>query len=113
MAREPVDVAVRKYLAAVRAAGINATRAVLFGSHARGDADEWSDIDIVVIAPEFDERRDRELVSTLWTLRVDTDSRIEPIACGEREWETDDGRPILEYARREGVVIAGPSGQSS
>ena len=112
MAREPVEVAVRKYLAAVRAAGINATRAVLFGSHARGDADEWSDIDIVVIAPEFDTRRDSGLVDRLWRLRAHTDSRIEPIACGEREWETDDGRPILEYARREGVVIAGQVGSS-
>ena len=106
MAVESVEVVVRNYLRAVRAAGIDATRAILFGSYARGDADEWSDIDIIVIAPVFDTRRDRELVSKLWTLRVDTDSRIEPIACGEREWETDDGRPILEYARLEGVEIA-------
>ena len=106
MAVEPVEIIVRNYLQAVRAAGIDATRAILFGSYARGDADEWSDIDIIVIAPVFDTRRDRELVSKLWTLRVDTDSRIEPIACGEREWETDDGRPILEYARLEGVEIA-------
>ena len=106
MVVEAIEVVVRDYLQAVRAAGIDATRAILFGSYARGDADEWSDIDIIVIAPVFDTRRDRELVSKLWTLRVDTDSRIEPIACGEREWETDDGRPILEYARLEGVEIA-------
>ncbi len=106
MARDPVEVAVKRYLKAVREAGINATRAVLFGSHARGDADEWSDIDIIVIAPEFDESRDDDLVDRLWVLSARTDSRIEPIACGEREWETDDGRPILEYARREGIVIA-------
>ncbi len=103
---DEVEEVVRRYLEAVRAAGINATRAVLFCSHARGDAGEWSDIDIIVIAPVFDHRRDGELVTKLWTLRAYTDSRIEPIACGEREWETDDGRPILEYARREGIVIA-------
>jgi hypothetical protein len=34
-----------------------------------------------------------------------TDDRIEPIPCGEREWESGDGRPILEIVRREGVVI--------
>ena len=28
------------------------------------------------------------------------------IPCGEREWETDQTRPILEIARREGVIIA-------
>jgi hypothetical protein len=34
------------------------------------------------------------------------DVRIEPIPCGEQEWETDGGRPILEIARREGTEIA-------
>ncbi len=106
MVVEAIEVVVRNYLRVVRAAGIDATRAILFGSYARGDADEWSDIDIIVIAPVFDTRRDRELVTKLWVLSAHTDSRIEPIACGEREWETDDGRPILEYARLEGVEIA-------
>jgi len=31
--------------------------------------------------------------------------RIEPIACGEREWLEDDSRAIIEIARREGEVI--------
>ncbi len=106
MARESVEVTIRRYLEAVRAAGIRATRAVLFGSHARGEGDEWSDIDIVVIAPEFDGPPDRRLVDKLWTLRAHTDSRIEPIPCGEKRWETEDGSPLLEIARREGVVIA-------
>ena len=34
-----------------------------------------------------------------------TDDRIEPIPCGESEWASGDGGPILEIARREGVVI--------
>jgi len=72
----------------------------------RGDADEWSDIDIVVIAPEFDTPSGAGLVNELWILRAHTDSHIEPFACGEHEWETDGVRPIIEIARREGVVIA-------
>ena len=83
-----------------------ASRAVLFGSHARGEGNEWSDIDIVVIAREFDGPPDRRLVDKLWVLRARTDSRIEPIPCGEKRWETEDGSPLLEIARREGVVIA-------
>jgi hypothetical protein len=38
-------------------------------------------------------------------LCIGTDSRIEPIACGENEWEADDSRLILEIVRREGIVI--------
>ena len=34
-----------------------------------------------------------------------TDSRIEPIPVGERQFLTDDSRAIIEIARREGQVI--------
>jgi predicted nucleotidyltransferase len=101
-----VIASVRRYLRGARKAGIDARRAVLIGSHTRGTADEWSDIDIVVIAPELEGPADHCLVAKLWELRASTDPRIEPIPCGEREWETDGSRPILEIARREGVVIA-------
>lgn len=107
MVGQPVGLAVRQYLEAAAQAGIHARRAVLFGSHAKGTADEWSDIDLVVIAPELEPPADRRLVDKLWELRATTDSRVEPIPCGEREWETDRSRPILEIARREGVLVAG------
>lgn len=107
MVAESIELSVRQYLAAARAAGIRTRRAVLFGSHARGTPSPWSDIDLVVIAPELDDPDDRRLVDILWELRAVTDARIEPVPCGEREWEADVSRPILEVARREGVVIEG------
>ena len=105
MVEETVVAAVKRYLAALQAVGIHARRAVLFGSHAQGQTDEYSDIDLVVIAPEFDGSREMSLIEALWQATI-SDSRIEPIPCGEQEWETDQGRPILEIARREGIVIA-------
>jgi uncharacterized protein len=101
----PVEMAVRRYLAAAAEAGIHARRAVLIGSQALGKADEWSDIDLVVIAPELEPPADRRLINRLWELRATTDSRVEPIPCGDKEWENDQSRPILEIARREGVEI--------
>jgi predicted nucleotidyltransferase len=100
-------VSISQYLAVVRAAGIQVQRAILFGSYARGTAGPWSDIDLVIIAPELDAPDTRRLADKLWELRAVTDSRIEPVPCGQREWETDGTRPILEIARREGVVIDG------
>ena len=97
--------AIREYLGALTKYGIHARRAVLFGSYARGEGDKWSDIDLVVIAPEFDAAKELELVERLWQTTIAADNRIEPIPCGEKEWETDEGRPILEIARREGVVV--------
>ena len=105
MVDEEVVTAVRRYLAALPACGIHASRAILFGSFALGRADEWSDIDLIVLAPEFDEPYEMALVKQLWRATV-TDNRIEPIPCGEHEWETDGSRPILEIARNEGVIIA-------
>jgi len=105
MVEDAVIEAVRCYLAALPRVGIHARRAVLFGSFARGQADEYSDLDLIVIAPEFDGSREISLIKALWRATAG-DNRIEPIPCGEQEWETDQGRPILEIARREGVIIA-------
>ncbi len=105
MVESTVIAAVKRYLAALPGLGIHPSRAVLFGSFARGQTGEYSDIDLIVIAPEFDGSRELSLVKGLWRA-TDSDNRIEPIPCGEQEWETDQGRPILEIARREGVIIA-------
>ena len=105
MVESTIISAIGRYVLALSTFGIHTNRLVLFGSFARGDADEYSDIDLVVIAPEFDGPRELTLVEKLWLATASADNRIEPIPCGEREWETDGSRPILEIARREGVII--------
>jgi uncharacterized protein len=96
---------VRSYLAAVRSAGIGVEHAVVFGSHARGEATADSDIDVVIIAPDFDGPRDRTRTTILWRLRASTDARIEPIGVGVRQWLEDDGNPLIAVARREGQEV--------
>ena len=95
----------KRYINALGKVGIHCRRLILFGSFARGDANELSDIDLIVIAPEFDGTCELSLIEKLWQATLSADNRIEPIACGEKEWETDESRPILEIARREGIVI--------
>jgi len=106
MAEASVVKAVQGYLAAVRRSGIHAERGILFGSYARGDARPDSDVDVLIIAPEFDEPYDRRRIDLLWELRLRTDSRIEPIAVGERQWRDDQSSSIIEIARREGLEVA-------
>jgi predicted nucleotidyltransferase len=105
MADEETVATVRRYLRALAEAGIEAPRGVIFGSQAQGRADSQSDIDLLVISPRFDGPRKRQDVSTLWRVAAATDNRIEPIPCGERQYETDDGSTIIEVARREGRVV--------
>ena len=106
MVEDAIVRAVRQYLSVLSTVGIHARKAVLFGSFARGEADQDSDIDLIVIAPEFDAASDFETIKNLWETTLLADNRIEPIPCGEQEWEGGDGRPILEIARREGMIIA-------
>ena len=106
MVKTEIINAVERYLASLPAFGIHARQAVLFGSFARGFGDRDSDIDLVVIAPEFDGNPEIALVKKLWRAASRSDNRIEPIPCGERQWVEDDSRAIIEIARREGQRIA-------
>lgn len=105
MVEESVRERLSTFLAAVQERGISVTRLILFGSHARGEADEWSDIDVVVVSPDFDSPDSRDLVNLLWDATVATRGHVEPIACGEKRWQEDDGSPVLEMARQEGIVL--------
>jgi predicted nucleotidyltransferase len=96
---------IRNYLQQIRSSGIHASRAILFGSYAKGTSLCDSDIDVRIIAPEFDPQPERGLVGRLWRARATTDSRIEPIAVGEQQWQDNDESALLEIARREGIEV--------
>ena len=96
---------VRQYLRNLAQQGILARMGVLFGSHASGHPGKWSDIDLLVVSAAFDGSFSRDAIDSLWYVAARTDSRIEPIPCGERQWAEDATTPIIEIARREGVQV--------
>ena len=105
MVNESVLNGVRKYLRALQDQGISVKFGVIFGSQLTGKSDAWSDIDLLVVSPSFNDRRSRDDINLLWRLAARTDNRIEPIPCGEREWFEDDASAIIEVARREGETV--------
>ncbi len=105
MADPSVLEVVRRYLRNLAEQGILARMGVVFGSYAAGHPDQWSDIDLLVVAAAFDGAYPREAVNSLWRVAARTDSRIEPIPCGERQWLEDAVTPLIEIARREGVQV--------
>jgi predicted nucleotidyltransferase len=105
MVDESVLNSVQKYLRSVIAQGIPVTEGVIFGSYATGKAHKWSDIDLLVISPQFDAQRERKDIDTLWHIAARVDSRIEPIAVGEKQFAEDHSSMIIEIARREGQII--------
>ena len=96
---------VQQYLRSLEASGIPVRFGVLFGSQVTGHVHEWSDIDVLVVSPLYDENRNFKTVGKLWRIANDTDTRIEPIACGALQWDNDNYTPIFEIARRDGIII--------
>lgn len=105
MVEKSVLKAVQGYLGSLKANGVDVAFGVIFGSSARGDSGEMSDIDVLVVSPRFDIARKRSDVNLLWRIAAVSDSRIEPVPCGEKQWLDDDSSAIIEIARREGELV--------
>ena len=106
MADKTVIKSIQKYLRAVEQKGIPVKYAVLFGSYARGQQHEWSDIDLLVVSPRYDKNWTHKDWAKLWLIAADTDARIEPIPVGEEQFKDSRDSLIIEVARREGQIIS-------
>lgn len=106
MADRSVIENIKKYLNTISQSGIPVSFGVLFGSFASGSANRFSDIDLLVVSPIFDGIVPRDVLNKLWHLAAKIDSRIEPIPCGEVQWQDDDSNPIIEIARLEGQSVS-------
>ena len=82
----------------------HARKVIVFGSVARGEADEWSDLDLVIVAetprPFLERYRDFEGIYDVWRrldLLVYTPAEFAEMRAQER--------PFIEHVLREGVVL--------
>ena len=73
---------VRQYVAKLNKGGILIFKAYLFGSYARNQATENSDIDVMMVSDIFDTDDDL-ILSKPWSPKFRVDYRIEPIAIGK------------------------------
>lgn len=95
---------IHQYIDVLENRGLPVAQVVLFGSQATGHVHEWSDIDLIIISEKFDVHSADD-INLLWHATLEVDNRIEPIPCGRRQWQVDTATPILNIARREGIMI--------
>jgi predicted nucleotidyltransferase len=105
MVNKTVVRSVQKYLNYLTQNGIPVSYGVLYGSYAKGKANKWSDIDLLVVSPMFDEDRTFEDYKKLWIYAGRSDYRIEPIPVGEKQFKEENANTIIIIARREGQII--------
>jgi predicted nucleotidyltransferase len=107
MADPKVIAAVKEYINRLAQNGLSIAFGVIFGSQVTGQANDLSDIDLIVVSPQFDGKISRDTINKLWHIAARTDSRIEPIPCGQQQWQDNTSDAIIEIARNEGVTITG------
>ena len=95
---------VRTYLKVLKQAGIVINKAFLYGSFARNEANEDSDIDLMLVSGMFD-TDDDYVLSKPWLYSAKVDHRIEPISVGLVQFNSDDTSPIIELVRQTGIEI--------
>jgi predicted nucleotidyltransferase len=95
---------VRRYVANLNNAGVVISKAYLFGSYARNQASDASDIDVLLVSDAFD-TDDDSILSKPWSPKFRIDFRIEPVAIGTKRFQSDDSSLIIEVVRKEGIEI--------
>ena len=81
---------------------------ILYGSYARGDFNESSDIDLLIlIDKEKVTHEDRVNLSyPLYDIQFQYGILISPMVCSRQSWETKHrATPFYENVKREGVVL--------
>ena len=85
---------------AVRVEGV-----VLYGSYVNGSPDEWSDIDIAVVSPDFEGVPMWERQRIISRATVDRDTSLSPIGYPSSEYHNPGRHSFLREIVRTGRVV--------
>lgn len=87
----------------IESKGIRVNKLILFGSYATGKYKEGSDIDLVVISEDFNEKNYWERIEILSAAIYDIFAPIEAVAMTPEEWKKRESC-IFDYAKNGKVI---------
>lgn len=105
MSTREVNTIIKKYAETLRKNDISFTHIYLFGSYAKGNPREESDIDVAVVVSRI--KNDKEYFDKkmqLWRMILDVDTRIEPILLEKDELEKSETIMGIEV-KKHGIKI--------
>ena len=77
---------------------------VLFGSYAKGTANEWSDIDVAVVSPDFNGMRKWDRQELIARSSLGRAYRISPVGLSTEEYQNPD-RSFVREIKRTGKIV--------
>jgi predicted nucleotidyltransferase len=83
-------------------------RVKIFGSKVRGDFDEESDLDILILLPfEVSNEMRRSIINIIFEINLQFDTNISGLIMSEKEWQSKmlSILPIHEEIEKEGVEL--------
>ncbi|MBF0273668.1 MAG: nucleotidyltransferase domain-containing protein [Nitrospinae bacterium] len=98
MDREHVLRVIRDFKEAMESRNVKINKIILFGSCARGDYKEGSDIDVIVISESFKKFTFWERLDIVAEVIGDLFEPIEPVLMTQEEWDAGDSL-FVEYAK--------------
>jgi len=105
MDRKTIEVILKKYVENIKTV-IKPQRVILYGSFARGNATEWSDIDLLVIT-NFEKKNEFDLMNKLSDIgsKIDSEKIFDVRVSQKKDFDKTSHLSILSEAKNEGIVI--------
>lgn len=104
MVKKSVIKIIQKFSDSLNDKGIDVDRIILYGSYAKGNQREESDIDVAVVSGNFGKDRTEEGM-LLFRIAGDVDTRIEPVPISLESYNKDTWLPLVYEIRKNGVEI--------
>jgi predicted nucleotidyltransferase len=94
----------KKYVLLLNKEGYSIVDAILYGSYSNNTANEFSDIDIMLISEKYD-INDDYAVGNAWRLTKQISTKIEPYIIAKSRFMDDNISPFISNIKSTGVSI--------
>jgi len=94
----------RDYIYLLNQEGFRIIRAFLYGSYAKGNMHDSSDIDLMLVS-DYQIEDDMQKKMQAWLLTRKIDTRIEPYLVNNHRFVQDEDSPLVEIVKNEGLEI--------